>query len=835
MLPKTDILIRESLHTLRSLRKESAFSVLSILLLALGIGSVSAIFMLLWQVLYAQLPVPHSAQIFAFSTNVTHNGRSDSDAGALTFSVPTYRYLADHFTPGASIAARHGELVNVETSGDAEHLRADFVSGNFFDVLQVKTAVGSPIKPSNDRQTGDRFVAVLAYEFWQQSYAGQLSAWNSILRINGVPFRVIGVAPPHFHGIIAGQAPKLYVPVATYADLNPGWHEANNWSVRWLNPFVRLPDALGRTAAEAQLQPVYRAAVRQELVSNPVTSPAYLRELSHEYLSLTPASQGVHAALDSWTESLRLLQWMTLALLALTAINVTGLTIVRAIRQKREMLIRYAVGATRPAVMRLYFLQTLALSLAGGLLALLLGRAGMHLLVHLARLDQNGGFEYQRSTYTLLLHAAAVIAVGLLIGVMPAWQAARINLAQGLSEGSSTHSSSRSQTFARRALAASQIAMSLVLAIAAGLFATSLHKLVSVPVGFNPAHLSVFAVDPKLSGVTPQASQLLLSNLADRLRAVTGVTSVSYGNGGPFPQEADVALVYPGAVSEPVNDMKSATHNNVGTGYFTTLGIPLLAGREFDDRDRANTPNTAVLNEAFARQLFGNSNPLGRNITLFNFFDPPWLGTIVGIAADHRQTWRRSGKPEIYTAAPQAPTINAVNFYVRTRGADLSERAIRTIVHQQAPTLAAFDVASMPSRMAEFASADRALAILVASFASLSLIVAVAGIYGVISYGASLRTTEFGVRVAVGATPADILRLVLREAVLILVSGLSLAAPLAWFSLSLIRHQITNVSFREPGIYLAACLLLAFCCLAAALVPARRAMHVSLGGTLRHS
>ena len=264
----------------------------------------------------------------------------------------------------------------MEIPGGSRHLLADFVSGNFFDVLRVKTVIGRPIESRNDTFSDDRFVTVLSYDFWQDAYGGQVSAWNSVLRINGVRFRIIGIAPPGFHGLIAGQSPKLYVPVSTYADLNSSWRGYDDWALRWLNPFVRLPAGVAIQTAEAQLQTVYHAAVRQELSSEGPQSPDYLKELSHERVSLVPASQGDHAQLDTWGEPLRVLQWMTLAVLLLAAINVAGLMLVRAVKQKQEMLIRYAVGATRSAVMRLHLLQTLILALLGGLLGLWIARSG---------------------------------------------------------------------------------------------------------------------------------------------------------------------------------------------------------------------------------------------------------------------------------------------------------------------------------------------------------------------------------------------------------------------------------------------------------------------------
>jgi len=828
------VLFKESVFTIRTLHKEKMFAALSILLLALGVGLASAVFTLLWQAMYAQLPVPEPQQVFTFSTNVTHNGRSDSDAMAQTFSVPTFRYLAQHFGVGKGVIARHGQLVNIETPAGPQHLLADFVSGNFFGVLGVKAAIGHVIGNSNDQISDGRLVAVLSYDFWQEAYGGQVSAWNTVLHINGVPFQLIGVAPPGFKGLVAGQVPKVYLPVSAYADVNPGWHGYDDWSLRWLNAFVRLPGNISYRAAEAELQPVYRAAVRQELSSEGPQAEDYLRELAHEHLSLLPATQGLHAALDQWQEPLRILEWMTVALLSLAAINVAGLMLVRGSRRRRETLIRYAVGAAPYDVMRLQFQESFLLSLAGGALGLWIARYGAELLVYLAHMNQKDAFFYLPHGWTLAIHWAVVLVAGFLIGLLPAWHAARMDLSAGLNAAALTHSGARSQTLTRRALAAAQIALSLVLVIAAGLFDQALHNLVSVPVGFDPEHLTVFSIDAKVAQATVQSTELLWSNIARRLSETAGVKNATYGTGGPFPQGADVAVVFPGTSAGAGLKHQSAMRSMVGPQYFSTLGIPLVAGREFDERDRMNTPNTVILNQSMARKLFGKSNPIGQTVTLFNGLDPNWLASVVGVVADHHQSWRRANAPLVYTPALQAQRVTDITYYVRTVGPSLPEQSIRELVRQEAPSIGSYDVATMDSRMAEFVSSDRAMAVLVGAFAAFALAIAGVGIYGVVSYSTSLRRLEFGVRLSVGATPSNIVQLVLREAAIILTTGIMLGAPLTYFALLIARHQLAAMSLQQPAIYGGAVLLLTICTLAPALGPAQHAKRMSVHDALRH-
>ncbi len=717
-------LLRETAQILRSLRKERTFTILSVVLLALGIGFASAVFTLLWQAIYAQLPVPAPERIFTFKTNVTHAGRSDSDARATqTFSMPMYRYLAAHLHAPQGVIARHGELVNLETPAGSQHLLADFVTGNFFSVLGANAVLGNAFSEHSDA-TGDRHAAVLSFDFWQQAYGGQPTAWNSVLHVNGVPFRIVGVAPPAFRGLISGHAPKIYLPVETFGEVNPGWHGSDDWSLRWLNAFARLPANVTRAQAEAELQPVYRAAARLELANGRAQAPEYLKELSHERMTLIPASQGAHAMLDEWQEPLRILQWMTAAVLLLAAINVAGLMVIRALKQRREMLIRYALGATRGAVMRLQFLYTVAMSLAGGVLGLWFAQWGVQLLTHLAHMDTGGAVAYRPHGWILAAHWAAALGTGLFVGLFPAWQAARLDLstglAGGLKEGAQTQSAAGSQAFIRRFVAAAQIALSLVLAVAAGFFAQSLHKLISVPVGFNPEHLAVFSIDPKLAGSNAANTTVLWTGIEYRLKETSGVAEATYGTGGPFPQEADVAVVIPAPNAQAIRKQQSGMRSLIGPQYFSTLGIPVISGREFDRRDRRNTPDVVILNRTLAQRLFGKTNPVGKTVMLFNGLDPNWLATIVGVIADHHQSWKRANAPLIYTPAQQARRVTDITYFVRTAGQPLSPQTIQAIVHKQVPAISPYDVTTMRTRMAEFASRERAMALLVAAFAALA-------------------------------------------------------------------------------------------------------------------
>lgn len=835
MSTRLGIVAKEAVITIRGLRRDPGFFFVSVALIALGTGLTSAVFTLLLQVTYAQLPVPDPSHLFALHTTVQHMGRSDSDASETVVSAPLYRYLASRYRSASGIVARHGQLVNVQTPSGGEHLRAELVSGNFFQVIGLKPVLGRSITDGDDNTANPATVAVLSYDFWQEAFGGQISAWNSPVRLNGVPFRVVGVAPRGFMGLVAGQAPHLYLPLSVLPLVNPGWKGMNDWSLRWLNVFFRLPPSLALGKAETELKAAYGAATSEELATQPVQSSDYLRELRQEQVRLVPASQGIHGMLDHWRQPLRILQYLTAAVLLLTCINLAGLVLVRSLRQGKELIVRYAMGASRYAVVRLQLVQTLILAIVGGVLGLWLAKEGAVFLLHLQRLDKNDGLAARWDAYSLGFHWLSVLAAALVVGFLPAWHAARLNLAQSLADTAVTHSTSRTHARTRRTLAALQIALSLALLVAAGLFAKSLSRLMSVPLGFNPNGLAVFSIDPKLSNVDTNALRLFYANLQNALLAAPGVGAATYGSGGPFPASLDSAVLIP-APNTAVRAQAGGAHSVVGPKYFSTLGIPVISGREFNDSDRANTPLGVIINEALAHKLFGSRNPVGLLITLWNGLDPKSKATVIGVVADISMSWKRSGMSLIYTAAQQAPRIWELTFYARSTGRTaLNEGVVRNLVRQQSPFLAPYDIETMSLRMAGFASQERTMTLLIQLFAALALLISLLGIYGVVAYSSSLRIGEFGVRLALGAQRESILLLILKEAFMIIGCGLLLAIPACFLGLALIQPQISKVSLHDPAIIAGSVLAVVACSLLAVLVPARRAARLDVYSVLRHN
>jgi putative ABC transport system permease protein len=356
-----------------------------------------------------------------------------------------------------------------------------------------------------------------------------------------------------------------------------------------------------------------------------------------------------------------------------------------------------------------------------------------------------------------------------------------------------------------------------------------------VPLGFNPNGLVVFSIDPKLAGVDTRALRLFYSHLQGALTSIPGVRAVTYGSGGPFPSSLNSAILIP-QPNTAIRAQANGAHSMVGPNYFSTLGIQIVSGREFDARDRANTPSVVIINSTLAHKLFGDKNPVGLSVTVFNGLDPRWKATIIGVVADARMSWKRTGMSLIYTPAQQASRIWELTFYARGNGtAALNEAAVRDLVRRETPLWAPYDIGAMSIRMVGFASSERGMALLIQIFAALALAISLVGIYGVVAYSSSLRTEEFGVRLALGAQRGSILLLVLQEALVMVASGLLLAIPVCFVTLILIRPQITNISLHDPAIITASIAAIIVCSLLAALAPARRAASVDINSVLRHS
>jgi predicted permease len=819
-------MLTELRFALRSLRRSPSFLVVAILSLAIGIGANTAIFSLFQQVLLRSLPVTQPDRLVIFHTEGQDPGSASADNFDSVYSYPQYREFRDRSTVFSGVIARSGGGATVIEPSGASNASVDLVSGNFFTVLGVSAVAGRTLLPSDESAPGANPVVVLGHAYWTRHFGADPAVLNTRILINGHPMLVVGILSPRFLGIQSGRLPDLYAPISMKDQISPGWKGFDEFGVRWLNLFARLKPGMTPASAQAATQVLFKA-VRAEYVPKlkPMT-PRTRQEFDRRTVELRPASQGINLLSEFWRAPLRVLLAMVSLVLLIACANFAGLLLARAAARQKEIAVRVAVGAGRLALVRQWLSETLVVTLTAGILGLLLAVWSVAGLLRL--LDENEGWVSARLDWQTFAYTFAIaLAAGILFACAPLWQARRLDLVTALKENSGATTSSARQRL-RKALVVGQIALALVLLAGAGLFVRTLRNLKEVDPGFRPASLLSFALEPRLNSYDKPREQASLRDLRARLAALPGVERVATSDTGPFMHSRNASGLYvQGYTAAPDEDPGTDTES-VSAGYFKTLGVPLIAGREFDERDTAAAPKVAIINEALAKKYFQNRNPIGFRIGT----DKEMQYQVIGVARDFRRNnLREPADPFLYFVSEQQPTDTSV-FFVRGYGANLASAA-RSVVAALDPNLPILDMKTMEARVEESVNLERAIAALAAAFGLAASLLAAVGLYGVIAYSVTRRTPEIGVRIALGATRREVFRLVFQEVAMItaigVTAGLLLAAALA----RLVQSQLFGVQPYDPLTVTGALVVLMLIIAAAAFFPARRAAGVDPVTALR--
>jgi predicted permease len=813
---------------LRTLRRSPGFTLVAILSLALGIGANTAIFSLLYQVVLRSVPVRDPASLVMLASDDTSFGWTRRDNNHTVFSYPMYRDLRDRNQVFTGMAGRAGFPATLSYRGNAVAATAEVVTGNFFDLLGLRPALGRPIEPSDDGPPGASPAIVLSYPYWASHLGGDPTVLNSQVLMNSHPAVIAGVAPRGFRGLLAGQTPDFFAPVAMMPWISPGWQKNDHPDTYWLNLFGRLKPGIAPRQAAAALLPLYHALIADELPRMSGINAEASRKLLAKPLMVESAAQGVNELRTQWQAPLAVLMVMVALVLLIACTNVANLLIARATARQREIAVRLAIGAGRWQLTRQLLIESTELSLAGGLLGLLLSGTLTEGLLQLLPADATGGWlDARLDPRVFLFSMALALLTGLLFGLIPALQASRARLVTALKEQSAGSGASGAASRIRQALVAAQIAISLLLLVGAGLFTRSLLKLTRNDPGFRADHLVTFDLDPGLSGYNSNRRLALFRELQDKLRSLPGVTAVTTAEFVPFGgwQWGSGAKV-PGSPKAGGHQVPCG-ENSAGPGYFSTLGIPILEGREFSEHDNERAPKVAILNQTFARALFGNDTPIGRHIVL-GADDADTA--IVGVAQDSKYGAVRE-KPAnfIYVPYDQAGEnfTGRAAFFVRTqRGEDSIIPAVRTAVKQLDRNLPIQRLTSMRLLIDDSIYTDRLLATLAIAFGLLATVLAAVGLYGTVSYSVARRTREFGVRLALGAAPRSLLILIMREMAWLILIGVAVALPASYALARLVESQLYGIRAHDPLVLVGGTLLLVLAAAVAGLGPALRAMRI---------
>ncbi|HEX5233834.1 MAG TPA: ABC transporter permease [Silvibacterium sp.] len=828
-------------YALRQLRKSPGFTFTVVLTLALGIGANTAVFTLFDQVLLRMLPVERPQQLVRFRWTGTYSGSASSFGGDLYnyFSYPMYKDLLDRNQVFSGILAADQANVGLSWRNQAEDEDAEIVSGNYFQVLGLKPALGRLLTPQDDTQKNGNPVLVLGYDYWRSHFAGIRDVVGQTVLINGHPFTVLGVAPQNFQSAIGGYKPGVFLPISMSDIAMPSMTPRNNLSNHqslWLTLVARLKPGVGPVQAQASLAPLWHALRAQELTLYKTRTARFAKHfLDDSQLQVKDDSRGFSPNRSDLETPLIILMSMAGLLVAMCAINVATLLLLRAAARAREMSMRYALGANRSRIVSQLLVEGGLIGLAGALAGIALAPAVANSLVHLM-VHANPGSEPYSATVDarmLLFTLAIALVASLLFSIAPVIHFMRPNLAETLRQNSGT-ASKGSQRFRKIAVGA-QIALSVVLMGGAGLFVRTLDNLRNQPVGFQTANLAIFGLDPTNSGYDETRTPQVIVSALDSLRRIPGVFSVS-ATSDPELQGDSNSDGFEIQGYKPAEDEKMNFEAPwIMPGYFATLRQPLLTGREFTAADGKGQPKVAIVNLAAAKRFFGSpQNAIGHLIGESGLNARPDT-RIIGVVGNVKHfDLRTEVGPAVYRPYLQNPHPGGVEVYVLTaQNPAMAEAAIRKTVDDMDPTLVVDQLMTMRDQINQVAADESALAILATGFSALAMVLAGVGLYGVLAYSTEQRTREIGVRLALGAHRSGVVLVVVREMVIIAAIAVALALPSLVAVARLFKSQLYGVSTFDPVALAVALIVTAGMVVLAAALPARRAAAVEPMQALR--
>jgi predicted permease len=814
----------------RNLLRTPGFTAIAILTLALGIGVNTVMFSLFDQLLLRDLPVRDPQRLVVFHGNFVTPGMYRSTDRLVSFSWPKYLDFRDRCDVFEGVAARFVTRGSLEYNGATEGVAVELVTGNYFDVLGVKAAVGRVLSPADSNTEPGEPVVVLGYSYWQKRFGGDPSIVGRQIRVNGLPMNVVGVSAGGFHSIDRGNEEDIRVPITRKTLFTPAWPGLGprNWA--WLNIVARIKPAMSRGRAEGGANIFYRQVMQDEAKALSASYPRR-KEFLADHLDLRPAAAGMMDQTDDQRAFFTELMVIAGVVLLIACVNLAGLLMARTTARQRELAIRLALGAGRMGLVRQLLTENLLLAIAGGAAGVLIAT----LLVEPASrfvIPPEAGtlIDTQMDVGILLFAFAASVATAIAFALAPALQMRRSTLASVLRNESGA-SSNRAQVRLRKVMVTAQLAFCVWLMIAAGLFARTLSQLRNADLGFRREHLITFQLDPMISGYKPADALATHRRVMTALAALPGVTSVANSDYGVLTGGINVMSLRIEGYRPPPPDTGSQVQELVvSPDYFRTLGMQFIAGRDFTPADVQQEVHTVIVNEAFARKYFAGQNPVGRRIGYMQAPQPNI--EVVGVVRDQRYYGPTVDiKPFFYIPAEQNGRLS---FYARVSQAP--EAMIATIgraVAREAPGVPLDRLRSMEAVFDASIGSSSRIAALAGFFGLLATALAAIGLYGVMAFNVTRRTREIGIRMAVGAARGNVLWLVIREVAIVIAGGLLVGLPTGLALARLVRAQLYGVSPLDATSAVAASVVVAAIALIAGFLPARRATRIDPVRALR--
>ena len=844
-----DELVADILYGARILRKSPGFTFIAVLSLGLAIGANTTIFSVANEMLYARLGVPHSEQLRLFTLHTDRKSVIHSSWGSSypapgggdlmdSFSYPVYQALRrDNQVMSEIFAFKDIGRANVTVDDNAQAVQVELVSGNFYDQIDVHPALGRPILPADDAVPGSGAVAVISDTFWQRTFARDPNVIGKVVSVNMTPVTIIGVNPRGFTGAKSAQSsPEVFMPLSMipllHAELGRGGPVLQSKTLWWIQVMARTRPGVSEDKAHAALSTSLNAAI----LAN-VTPKA---DETMPRLQLEDGSKGLNFSGRNFAEPMHVLLGMVGFVLLLACANIANLMLARASARQREMGVRLALGAGRSRILRQVLTESLMLSALGGTLGLILGYLGRTILPRLMNsawetADVNVPFDARVFGFT----AGVTVLTGLLFGLAPAWGSTRAEIGTALKEGGKT-STRRRKGLSGKAIVTFQVALSTLLVSGAALFVRTLVNLYHVDTGFNSANLVLFDINPPSTRYPAPKDVAIHNRIEDALRSVPGVDGVTLSDIPLISDSVNRSSFHIEGVAELPGheDQVPATPlADVGPDFLSVMQIPLLGGRTFTQSDTATSLGVSVINQALAKQIFPNQNPIGKRFTTDSATakERQWM-TIIGICADTRYSQLKSEPPPIhFDLYKQSPVIGGVTYIVRSK---LKPEAIvpslRAAVQKIDHDLPLIDIRTQQQQIDATVQQERLFAALTAGFGLLALVLACVGIYGIMAYTVSQRTNEIGIRLALGAARGQVRGMVVKETTWLagvgIVAGLSLALVLG----RAVKTMLYGLKPADPVSLAGSAFLLIVVATAAGWIPALRASRVEPMEALRH-
>ncbi len=820
----------------RSLGRSPVFTAVAVLSLALGIGANTAMFTLVDQVLLRMLPVERPQELIQFRLEGGRIGSQSGD-GRHTFAHPQYLKFRDRNTVLSGLTGVRVERAGLLGEDRSEQIGVALVAGNYFQVLGVKPYAGRVFTPDDDRLKNAHPVAVLQYDFWRTRFAAKPEVIGKDIRLNGTPFRVIGVAAAGFEGTDAGLPVNVFVPVMMKPAITPTWDAIEDERYAWFYLFGRLKPGVTREKAEAELKVLYRQMQEEEL-KGPMFSqfPDLKDRFLKQTFSLIPAERGQSFLREGFERPLVVLQWLVAVVLLIACANVANLMLARAAARQREVAIRAALGAGRGRIVRQFMLESLMLAVAGGAAGLVVSYWLARGLIRFLPFDPaNLSLSAAPDLRILAFTTGVTLVTAVLFGIAPALQGSKLTPAAAMKSDSGSVAGGHGHVRMRKLLVGLQVGLCTMLMIGAGLFARSLAKLKQVDLGFKTENVVMFGVRPATVYTTPQKMQVF-REVIERLAATPGVQAVGANSarlltGGRW----DSSVTIPG-VEKKGDEYPWSFFNAVTPGYFEALRIPVKAGRDFTWADWGTAKTRCLVNESLVRAYFDGDSPLGRMMAQGRGNTPDM--EIVGVFGDARyhnvrgetprQTFVSMGGEKYMT------NVTQVTVYART-DRDLRQvmPVLRDVVRRVDSNLVVTDMRTLDEQLNFRLSNERLLSFLSMGFAALATLLAVVGLYGVLAFVVTRRTREIGIRMAMGAEARSVVGLVLREVVLIIGVGIVAGVFCGLGAARYVESQLFGMKAWDPWVFSTGAGALLAASLAAGFVPAWRAARIDPMSALR--